>query len=426
MERVLRYIGGDVCHEDSVVPPRRGLPAIESAEAVALRTRLADTTAALRTVEAGLITADARELECRAWIAESGGERAAATDLYLAALDRVDAVERHDRLVEAHCLRRLGILALERLDAGMWSVVARRRSRFDWSGRGVGEARFDLALTASTYACDVEGDLDRAATEARTAEHLSVTLSQRALAACARAMVARAAGEAVSQRDHVRAALALFDSCEPVEVGAEQGALALNVALEAACGGFRDEARAAFARYDRPHSDGLHASADDPGTAAHVKFVEAQMCRARGDDDEANNAFKAAFVAFRALKLTRRSIIAGLQIARSGRESRSYDGFISLAVERLGPQSWIRRLAADSAMRSVASGLTPTQRELIACVCDGRTNGEIALLRGRSENTVRNQIARLFELFDVRSRSELTAVAVRRGLDRGSLDSSAT
>lgn len=261
--------------------------------------------------------------------------------------------------------------------------------------------------------------------EARTAEHLAITVPERALASCARAMVARTAGEAVSQRDHVRVALGLFNACEPADIGAEQARLALDVAAEAACGGFHDEARAAFARYDARQRDGLRAGAGEPGAAAHLKFVEAQMCRARGDDDEANDAFEAAFVGFRALKLTRRSIIAGLQIVRSGRESRSYDGFIGLAVERLGPQSWIRRLAADSAMRSLAGRLTPTQCELIGFVCDGRTNGEIALLRGRSENTVRNQIARLFEVFDVRSRSELTAIAIRNGLDRGSHDRSA-
>jgi DNA-binding CsgD family transcriptional regulator len=341
-----------------------------------------------------------------------------ATSLYLAALERLDSCPQRDRFLEAHCLGRLAVLAVERLDAATWAVVSRRLLQFNRSDGGFPDACFSLAISACAYACDVDGDLDRAALEARAAEDLAVSAAARVVALCARAMVARHAGEPVSHRDHLRAALGLFDACAPAEFCAEQSLVPLDVALEATCGGFHDEARAALLRYREPQRE-LGARPGDDTAGAYAIFVKSQIFRARGEEKRANAGFEAAFAAFRSLKHTRRSIVAALQITRRRGDSGYYDGYVSLAVERLAPQSWIRRQAADRPMRGILNGLTATQRELIELVCSGHTNGEIAARRARSEHTVRNQIARLFEVLGTRSRAELTAVAIRHRLDHG-------
>lgn len=51
--------------------------------------------------------------------------------------------------------------------------------------------------------------------------------------------------------------------------------------------------------------------------------------------------------------------------------------------------------------------LTPAQREIIEAVAAGLSNAEIAKQRGTSVKTVANQLAALFERFDVHGRGEL-------------------
>ncbi len=64
-----------------------------------------------------------------------------------------------------------------------------------------------------------------------------------------------------------------------------------------------------------------------------------------------------------------------------------------------------------SALSSASAGpkLSGTEREILRWVAAGRTNAEIARLRGRSESTVRNQLTTLFRKLGVSNR----AAAVR-------------
>lgn len=57
-------------------------------------------------------------------------------------------------------------------------------------------------------------------------------------------------------------------------------------------------------------------------------------------------------------------------------------------------------------IRVVAPVLTPTELEVLKWVSVGRSNGEIAQLRGRSVATVRNQLHRIFEKLGVANRVE--------------------
>lgn len=59
----------------------------------------------------------------------------------------------------------------------------------------------------------------------------------------------------------------------------------------------------------------------------------------------------------------------------------------------------------------------PSERELqvLRLVADGSTNGEIGLYLGLSEKTVESHLRRLFDRYDVLSRTELALLAVREG-----------
>ncbi len=60
-------------------------------------------------------------------------------------------------------------------------------------------------------------------------------------------------------------------------------------------------------------------------------------------------------------------------------------------------------------------GLTEAQQEVLRGIIAGRTNAEIAGLRGTSTRTVANQIASIFVKLGVSSRAELVAVLSTRG-----------
>jgi DNA-binding CsgD family transcriptional regulator len=57
------------------------------------------------------------------------------------------------------------------------------------------------------------------------------------------------------------------------------------------------------------------------------------------------------------------------------------------------------------------TGLSPAESEVAAHILKGRTNAQIAKLRGASERTVANQVANVFRKLGVSSRLELVALA---------------
>lgn len=60
--------------------------------------------------------------------------------------------------------------------------------------------------------------------------------------------------------------------------------------------------------------------------------------------------------------------------------------------------------------------LTPVERELLSWLAAGRTNREIAELRGRSQSTVRNQLEVLYRKLGANNRAEASRIAASAGL----------
>lgn len=76
---------------------------------------------------------------------------------------------------------------------------------------------------------------------------------------------------------------------------------------------------------------------------------------------------------------------------------------------------WIRR--ARGTRKRPASGwesLTPTERQVVELVAQGLTNPQVAERMFVARATVKAHLAHIFQKLDVSSRSELTAVAIRR------------
>ncbi len=77
----------------------------------------------------------------------------------------------------------------------------------------------------------------------------------------------------------------------------------------------------------------------------------------------------------------------------------------------------IHRAAAGSHDVAPAAPPYPTDRDLdvVRLVAEGRTNAEIAGALGVSEKTIEGRLARLFDRFDVASRTELATRAIGEG-----------
>jgi DNA-binding CsgD family transcriptional regulator len=89
-----------------------------------------------------------------------------------------------------------------------------------------------------------------------------------------------------------------------------------------------------------------------------------------------------------------------------GRRDRDFDGRSLSFLKRLVPMLSL----ADAALGRIgeaATRLGPDERELAQYVSNGYSNREIAAALNQSVFTIRNRLARLFEKYDIGSRSEL-------------------
>lgn len=120
-------------------------------------------------------------------------------------------------------------------------------------------------------------------------------------------------------------------------------------------------------------------------------------------------------------------VVSGVESVDAMREAR-VKGARGYVVKNVSPDTLL------AALRSVLQGesyfpliddlcdgramvrLTPRQRDVLEQLCQGRTNKEIALRLGMSDNTVRTHLAALFRVLGVRTRTEAARAARNQGL----------
>ena len=369
---------------------------------------------ALQLVEPEADIVYARALEYRGWVAFTrvDGERATAT--FVNALDALDRCRHYDRFLEANCIRALAHLAVERLDRRTWALVEDRRARMDWSADGLAQPRFWIAYCAATFAGEVQGNALKAAREARETERTAPSEVYLVQAHCKRSAVARCADEPISQRDHAETALDLYASLNPSEFSGDEAIVSLVLAEELTNLGCHDAACSAvnsFTKFSRalPTLWMTHS----PVTYAFQRLVEAMVLESSGDRRAAVRRYNEAFELYVRVGYKRRAVIAALRLARLSSAPDAV-AYADAQTRRLSAQSWLRRQAQAANERTIR--LTTVQREVLALICQGKSNPDIAALRKRSLHTIRNLVARLFVIFAVTSREELAVECVRRGL----------
>jgi DNA-binding CsgD family transcriptional regulator len=369
---------------------------------------------ALSIVESEADIVYARSLEYRGWLAFARADAEHATTFFAGALQALDRCQHYDRFLEATCIRALAHLAVERLDRRTWAMVEERRARMEWSAAELIPARFWISYCAATFASDVQGNPLAAAREAREAERIAPSPAYRVQAECKRSAIARCAGESLSQRDHVESAAEIYATLKPVELSGDEAVIPLILAEELAHAGCGGEARSAFDTFIKSSRiSPLQWMRRWPTTYAHQRLVEATILECTGERRSAVRRYQEAFELYAKLGYKRRAVIAAFGLARLGAtpDARKY---VEAHTRRLSAQSWLRREAHAANQRTLR--LTMVQREVLALICQGKSNPDIAAARKRSLHTVRNLVARLFVIFGVSSREQLAVECVRRGL----------
>jgi DNA-binding CsgD family transcriptional regulator/tetratricopeptide (TPR) repeat protein len=355
----------------------------------------------------------ARAIQYHGWIAFARGATETARVRFVDALRALDAGNYRDRYLEASCVRVLAHLAAERMDRPTWEFVRKRRVAIDWSAKNLIEPHYFIAYCAATYELDAEGNAVSAAREARHAEELAPNEAFRVQARCKRAAIAHAVGEPVARHDHLDAAAELFATLDLSKLAGDEKVVPLILAEELAdCR--PSDALLLIDRYlSLSPPAPMRISAQSPLGEAYRYFVEGHAMENAGRRNEAIRAYRTAFETFRRCTYTRRAVMSALALWRLTGDQR-YAKYASTATRALSSRSALRQKVAHQIAPAIR--LTAVQREVIALICQGKSNPEIARLRKRSLHTVRNLVARLFELFEVQSREQLAVECVRRGL----------
>jgi DNA-binding CsgD family transcriptional regulator len=357
----------------------------------------------------------ARSLEYKAWVASARGDYPAAEGLFAEALTRLDGCKHYDRFLEANCLQALAYLTVDGLERHSWGSITARRARVRWQESGLSYPLFRLTLSTATYENDIEGRPIQAAIEARRAYELAPTTAYRIVALCKRVTISRCAHEPIARGDHLHAAVDAFENLDMAKLAGDERLVSLALAEELANAGRAREARAYFDAYlVRSTTSRALAITGDVRRESYEQLVEAQIAEAEERKTEAVSLYERVLNRSTAASV-RHAVIAAVRLGRMTGNSSYLGGYVALAVREVQETSWIHVALKGQSKANALAKLTALQNEYLEMMCRGLTNPQIARIRGRSVNTVRNQVAAIFEIFDVHNRSELVAECLRMG-----------
>jgi DNA-binding CsgD family transcriptional regulator len=155
-----------------------------------------------------------------------------------------------------------------------------------------------------------------------------------------------------------------------------------------------------------------------PWAQAAAARCRAHLAAATGDSPQAQSACQEALSRHARLpmpfELGRTLLIKGMIERRNKRKSAAREALgQALGIfEHLGAPLWAakaQRELSKISTRSLADGLTETERRIADLIAHGHTNREIASAMFITQNTVQTHVQHIFQKVGVRSRTELTA-----------------
>ncbi|BDZ64889.1 response regulator [Agromyces mangrovi Wang et al. 2018] len=159
-----------------------------------------------------------------------------------------------------------------------------------------------------------------------------------------------------------------------------------------------------------PRMDGISATraiTDDPVATGRVVMLTTFDL-----DEYVYDALQAGASGFLLKDVPPELLVAGIRAVHAG------DSLLAPAVTRRMIETFVARPRA-TASPSVLASLTDREREVLALVARGRTNGEIARELYVSETTVKTHIGRLLAKLGARDRVQAVIIAYETGLAHG-------
>jgi DNA-binding CsgD family transcriptional regulator/tetratricopeptide (TPR) repeat protein len=410
-----------------------GEAAARSADAhLAIRSEIAFSTALgywskrdLDTAESFLAQVDpdtdiihARALELQAWCSTARRDYRRAAQFFQQTLIRLDTCRASDVAITVTAISTLAIYAAELFDRDFARFVETYVPRIDWSS-GLTIQRY-LTLAHLALFEEFSGNTVDAYRLAMQACDVAPTAPFAILGWALCSGIARNAGEtsaAIALAKRAQAQLATIDIAELT--GEERFAL-MSVAEN--CAHFDpDGAASLFAAYwGLAPVDRMLSLAGDPRLSADETFIAGVVAQAGGDLGRAAICYRRAFEMFKEIGYVRRGVTAAyalISLVPDDEPAQSYartqligtSNYITRGLERLP----MNRPAAFDRHPIIAS-LPKTQREVVALICSGKTNKEIAALRNVGEQTIKNMLSKyVFRKFGVTSRSALISACLR-------------
>ena len=354
----------------------------------------------------------ARAVQYLGWVAYMRGNLERGAELFHASLAALATSKRGDRYLEANILQSIASVSGELFQTDRWLAIERRINAFDWTQDGLARPRFWIAMYASII-CETMGQAGGARTWARKAEATAANTAYRVLAQCRIAAIFRGLREAGAQREFVERAKELYGTLNVAELTQDQKQLPLFLAEEMALAGMHDEALPLLAHYRADIAPTVGMPGDDRHMGVELA-VEGFVREAAGDYKIAIRLLSEAYRLQRKQGLRRRSSELALHLARLTGAKR-YSDFATKALAGVAPSYWMVVQLAELGA-SGGPNLTETEKAILVHLVRGSAYKEIAAARRISWKTVSNHVQMLFRKFEVNSRGQLAAEAIRRGL----------
>lgn len=375
--------------------------------------RYDDAEAQFSAVDPGSDIIYARAVQYLAWISFVRGDCDAAAERFRSALRILATCAHHDRYVEANVLQGLSNLTVELLQTNAWPALQRRIRAFDWKRDGLARPRFWVAMFGSIM-CELTGDPGGARAWAREAESVAVSTADRIIAQCRMAAIFRGLQEWSAQREFIDRAKELHATLSVADLGDDQKQLPLVLAEELAHAGMTQDAELLMAQYRDVIVPTLRVAPGDDRYAAIENGVDGFVREAAGDYKTAIRLFTASLRLYKKARYRRRASEIALRLARLTGAKRYVD-YATKALDGVDPSYWVVAQLGELES-SRGPSLTETEKAILVLLVRGRAYKEIAAARRISWKTVANHVQMLFRKFNVNSRGQLAAEALRRGL----------
>jgi DNA-binding CsgD family transcriptional regulator len=336
---------------------------------------------------------------------------------FATALRKLQASGETDLALEARTLLGLAGVAVETVDLRAIERVRKSFAKASWPAT-LRPERFGI-LIAMLYASLLENDVAAAYFAAREAAVVAPAAPDRALAETLSATTSALLGDRNAEKLHFGRAWAILRSGKwQASDGAAASAL-LTFAAEAARS-MLGEARKSLALYRAlaPKVGTPGAVASDRRTLAFEALAAGRVAEAAGDDVAAERLYQKALDTFEGLGYAMRAAVVALDLRRITGDA-AYVTPIKAALTR-APQAWFgKQLAAQD---GPLERLSPAELVVLAHLLRGDTAKAIGEKLERSPFTISNHTRRIFQAFEVNSRSKVIAICAELGVTPESVE----